>query len=339
MSYPLDPGFSLDFTDLRIVARGLTRPECVLALSDGTLVAAHGAAGYSLIDAHGCVEHTLIRQPGPRAYLPNGIAVAPDGRILFADLGKDVGGIFAIDAAGIVEAILDSLDGQPLPPSNFVLVDGEGRLWFTVSTRKRPRTDAWNHRVADGFIGVVDARGARIVADGIGYTNEIAFSPDGHWLYVNETYNQRVSRFSLQPGAVLGAKEVMAKFDGADLPDGLTFDAHGGAWITCIGSNRLVVLRPDGNMQAVLSDTDTAYAEGLARKLREGTLAQEDMKTAGQSRLGNISSLAFGGPQLRTAYLGCLLDDCIRAFESPVPGLAPAHWQRRVRSQPGGRLA
>jgi sugar lactone lactonase YvrE len=336
MSYPLDPGFSLDFSDLRIVARGLTRPECVLALSDGTLVAAHGGGGYSRIDAHGSVEHTLIRPVGARAYLPNGIAVAQDGRVLFADLGKDVGGIFAIDAAGKVEAILDSLDGQPLPPSNFVLVDSEERLWFTVSTRKRPRSEAWNHRVADGFIGVVDARGARIVADGIGYTNEIAFSPDRQWLYVNETYNQRVSRFPLQAGAVLGRKEVMGEFDGADIPDGLSFDAHGGAWITCIGSNRLVVLRPDGNMQTVLADTDAAFAERLAHKLREGTLSQEDMKTAGHSRLGNISSLAFGGAQLRTAYLGCLLDDCIRAFESPVPGLIPAHWHRRVGSKPAG---
>jgi hypothetical protein len=42
--------------------------------------------------------------------------------------------------------------------------------------------------------------------------------------------------------------------------------------------------------------------------------------------LRNISSIAFGGIDRRTAYLGCLLDDAIYAFRAPVAGLAPAHW-------------
>jgi hypothetical protein len=42
--------------------------------------------------------------------------------------------------------------------------------------------------------------------------------------------------------------------------------------------------------------------------------------------LKNISSLAFGGPGLRTAYLGCLLDDRIAHFDAPVAGHRPYHW-------------
>jgi hypothetical protein len=42
--------------------------------------------------------------------------------------------------------------------------------------------------------------------------------------------------------------------------------------------------------------------------------------------LRNISSLAFGGPGLRTAYLGCLLGDMIASFDAPVAGYPPAHW-------------
>jgi hypothetical protein len=250
--------------------------------------------------------------------------------VLFADLGTQTGGIFAIDGAGKLATVLDSLDGEALPPSNFVVNDKDGRLWFTISTRLRPRTAAWNHNVADGYIAVADEHGARIVADGIGYTNEIAFSPDGRWVYVNETYNQRTSRFSLRANASLGPKEVVASYDGADFPDGLTFDAHGGAWVTCIGSNRLVVLRPDDIRQTIVEDPDEEYGRILADKLRSNTLSPLDMSSAGRSRLGNISSLAFGGPSLKTAYLGCLLGTCIRAFESPVPGLTPIHWNRNV---------
>lgn len=331
MSYPLPREFQIGFDDLRVVARSLTRPECVLALASGRLVAANGNGGYSVIHPDGRVEHVLIAANSERRYVPNGIALADNGDVLFADLGQQVGGLFAIDGSGRLSSVLETLGGEPLPPSNFLVNDGAGRLWFTISTRRRPRTAAWSHDVADGYIGVIDAHGARIVADGLGYTNEIAFSPDGQWVYVNETYNQRTSRFPLRDGATLGAKEVVARYDGGDFPDGLTFDAYGGAWITCIGSNRLIVLRPDGTKQIVLADTDERYAQTLGEKLRSNTLTQLDMSTAGRSRLGNISSLAFGGASRKTAYLGCLLDDCIRTFESPVPGLMPVHWEREVK--------
>ena len=39
--------------------------------------------------------------------------------------------------------------------------------------------------------------------------------------------------------------------------------------------------------------------------------------------LANISSLAFGGPDLRTAYLGCLLGDSIARFAPRSPGIRP----------------
>jgi hypothetical protein len=43
-------------------------------------------------------------------------------------------------------------------------------------------------------------------------------------------------------------------------------------------------------------------------------------------RLRNISSLAFGGKDLKTVYLGCLLGDSLATFRSPVAGRPPVHW-------------
>jgi sugar lactone lactonase YvrE len=332
--YPLSRDFHVSFSDLKIVARGLVRPECVLALDDGTLIAAHGEGGYSVIASDGALTHRLIEPRDPeRAYVPNGIALAPNGRVLFADLGKAYGGLFSIDRHGKLETVLDAVDDIALAPSNFLFVDEHGVLWFTVSTRKIPRSEAWNHSVTDGFIGVVDEKGARILADGLGYTNEVAISPDRRWLYVNETYAQRVSRFALSGKAgapALGPRETVAQFDGADLPDGLAFDAHGGLWLTCIASNRVLLVRPDGDVQVILADTDAGHAERIARGVRTGTLQHADMQTPGHSRLGNVSSIAFGGRDMRTAYLGCLLDDCIRSFESPIAGLELPHRSRRI---------
>ena len=36
--------------------------------------------------------------------------------------------------------------------------------------------------------------------------------------------------------------------------------------------------------------------------------------------------LAFGGPDLRTAYLGCLFHTGISARQAPVAGAPPGHW-------------
>ncbi|MDR5832327.1 SMP-30/gluconolactonase/LRE family protein [Caballeronia sp. LP006] len=333
MDYPLPRDFRVDFDDLRVVTRGLKRPECVLALSNGDLIVANGNGGYTVVSATGGTQDVIISDQRLRKFLPNGIALSISGDVLFADLGSELGGIFSVNALGVAQPLIESLNGEPLPPSNYLVNDRAGRLWFTISTRQRPRTVAWTHQVADGYIAVADETGVRVVADGLGYTNEIAFSPDGKWLYVNETYNQRTSRFPLHDDATVGPKEVLATYDNADFPDGLTFDAFGGAWVTCIGSNTLYVIRPDGQIQTVLQDRDDDYARELQEKFILGSLTQHDMSSAGNSRLGNISSLAFGGPSLKTAYLGCLLDDCVRAFESPVPGLTPVHWNRTLKRQ------
>jgi sugar lactone lactonase YvrE len=327
-----DEAFRVDLATLRIAATGLQRPECVLALSSGELIASHGAGGYSVCSPGGTVRHVIGRGDPGRQYVPNGIALAPDGRVLFADLGAERGGIFAVEPHGDIVPVVTEVEGMPLPPSNFVVVDHAGVLWFTVSTRQRPRSRAWTPTVADGFIGVVDSGGrARIVADGLAYVNEIAFSPNGRWVYTNETYGQRVSRFPLLDGPTLGSREVVAQLDGADLPDGITFDVEGCAWITCIASNRLLRVAPDGRVEVVLADSDEDHVQRVAEGVRTATLRHAEMQTAGRSTLGNISSLAFAGPDRKTAVLGSLLDHRLRCFASPFAGAEPAHWHRRLR--------
>ncbi|SIT49349.1 Gluconolactonase [Paraburkholderia piptadeniae] len=334
MPYPVPGDFRVPYDDLHVVARNLVRPECVLAFDDGSLIAAHGSGGYSLVSSTGDVTHYVERTGGDRRYVPNGIALAPDGRVLFADLGSRYGGIFSIDRQGGLATVVDAIDGVALPPSNFVMVDEHDLLWLTVSTRNVPRSRSWNHKVRDGFIAVIGRNDSRILADDLGYTNEIAFTADRRWVYVNETYAQRISRFPLNGTAdqpQLGPRETVAQLYGADLPDGLAFDSHGGLWVTCIASNKVLLVRPDGDVQTVVDDGDPVHIERITKGVRDGTLEHADMQTPGNSRLGNVSSIAFGGPDMCTAYLGCLLDDCIRSFRSPVPGLPLPHRNRRIR--------
>jgi hypothetical protein len=42
-----------------------------------------------------------------------------------------------------------------------------------------------------------------------------------------------------------------------------------------------------------------------------------------------MASLTFGGPDLRTVYLGSLRGSTLPSFRSPVAGLPLVHWNER----------
>ena len=310
---------------IRFIGSGLHRPECVLATSRGDVFAADWRGGVSHISANGAQSTYLASLPNSRPLRPNGIALRADGKFLLADLGDEAGGLFLLDREGNVEPFLSEVDGRALPPSNFV-IESNGRIWLTVSTRHQPRAKAYRSDVNDGFIVMIDDRGARIVADGLGYTNEAVPSPDGKWLYVNETFSRRLSRFRIESDGSLSGKELVASFGHGTYPDGLCFDAEGCVWITSIVSNRVIRVMPNGMQRLMIEDCDQAHVEWVEQAFLNGTMGREHLDNAHGKRLKNISSLAFGGPDLRTGYLGCLLGDQIAVFDSPVAGQAPHHW-------------
>ena len=314
--------------DLRFLGRGLDRPECVLAHASGVLFAAdwRGGGGVAIVRPDGGVARIPARGLA-EPLRPNGIALEPGGSFLAAHLGERGGGVFRLHAGGRVEPVVEEIDGRPIPPTNFVMLDGAGRLWITVSTRHAPRHAAARPDVADGFVAVMEPGGApRIVADGLGYTNECVLSSDGRWLLVNETFAKVTSRFEVRDGGALGPREVVARFGEGTFPDGLALDAEGGAWITSIVSNRVIRLRADGRADVVLEDAEPGALAETEALFRRGALDTARLARRHGRVLANVSSLAFGGPDLRTAHLGCLQGDAIASFRAPVAGARPVHW-------------
>jgi len=311
---------------LRFVGTGLQRPECVLATARGDLYTADWRGGVAELRADGSQRLTTGALPGGRALRPNGIALRPDGSYLLADLGETQGGVFRLGRDGGLRPLLERVEGIDLPPTNFVHQDAQGRVWVTVSTRRQPRAAAYRADVADGFIVLLDARGARIVADGLGYTNEALPSPDGAWLYVNETFGRRLTRFRIGIDGALTGRETVAEFGAGTYPDGLAFDAEGGIWIVSVVSNRVIRVAPDGAQQLVVEDADRSHVEWCEQAFRAGALGRPHLDKAAGKVLKNISSLAFGGPDRRTVVLGCLLGDRLATFRSPIAGHPPAHW-------------
>ena len=310
------------------VGTGLNRPECVLCTSDGSLYVSDWRGGISHIRPDGSVQGRY-RDGNPAGILPNGIALEKNGAFLLADLGEH-GGLWRLHPDGETEPVLREVEGEALPPTNFVLVDARERIWLTVSTRLQPRARGYRPDVSDGFIVLMDGKGARIVADGLGYTNEVQLDATGEHLYVNETFARRTSRFPISPNGCLGRRETVTEYGAGTFPDGLCFDVEGSLWITSIISNRVIRVNPDGHQQVILEDSDPEHLQWVEQAFSKHQLGRPHLDNVKSKVLKNISCLAFGGPDMKTMYLGCLLGDRIATYRSPVAGLKPVHWDWTV---------
>ncbi len=318
---PFDPA------SLQDLGAGLQRPECVLATRDGSLYTADWRGGVAELRADGSQALYLADRLPPGLELrPNGIALLRDGSFLLAQLGDEDGGVWRLWRDGRCEPWCLAVDGRPLPPTNYVVQDAAGRTWITVSTRRQPRALGYRADCDDGFIVCVDPRGARVAADGLGYTNEVAVDPSGRWLYANETFARRLSRFALAEDGTLGPRQTVTEFGAGCFPDGLALDVEGQAWVVSIVSNRLIRVAPDGRQTLWLEDADPAHLAEVEAAYRAGAMGRPHLDGIRSQRLRNISSIAFAGPDRRTAVLGNLLDDHLYALRLPVAGLAPLHW-------------
>lgn len=331
----------VDPAAIRHVGTGLQRPECILAEPDGTLWSADARGGVMRIDADG--TQTLIAQQADPHFdiaadaagsllsgtLPNGLAFARNGDILIANFGTDR--LELMTRQGQTRVLADSIDGKPMGKVNFVLRDSRDRLWVTISTMVNPWSDACNSTLADGYICLIDERGARIVADGFHFTNEIRLDADEQWLYVAETTARRVTRLRVLPDGSLTDREVYGPSTlGAGMIDGIAFDAHGNLWATMIFADRLVAITPEGDLIELLDDGDPQATARLEAEFASGRIVGFDtMMACGGAICPWLASITFGGPDLSTVYLGGLRATTIPAFASPVPGLPMVHWKER----------
>ena len=320
--------FSIDIQNLDFVGKALHRPECVLCLSGGSLITSNWKGGVTWIRSDGTqTEIRGVTDPGQPALQPNGIAMEPNGSFLLADLSEARAGVWRMGASSKkVTPFLLEVEGNALPPVNFVYRDNDGRIWITVSTRVTPRAQDYKSTASSGFIVVVEKGVARVVADGLGYTNECKVDPTGSWLYVNETFARRLTRFRIKNNGTLGKPETVTTFGTGTFPDGLAFDVEGGIWVTSIVSNRLIRVRPDGKQDVILEDNEPAHLSRVEEAFIQGKMGRDHLDTITSQRLQSISSIAFGGSDLRTVYLGCLLGDTLASFRSPIAGVAPPHW-------------
>jgi sugar lactone lactonase YvrE len=256
--------------------------------------------------------------------IPNGIAMLRDRSFIVANFAR-AGGVWRIDRKGAVFPYVLETDGVCLPGVNFVGLDEAERLWICVSTMT-PEAGEYSKESRDGFIALHDRFGTRIVADGLCWTNECRVTADGTHLLVNETFARRITRYKIASDGSLSDRDVMTEFGSGIFPDGLQLDAAGGTWVVSVGSNRVIHVERGGQQTVVIDDADREQLARLERLHTQNKLTRTVLSECRGSMLANITSLAFGGPDMRTAYLGSLGGTSIASFRVEVPGLRPVHW-------------
>ena len=319
---------ALSLDQITFHGQGLVRPECVLATQAGNIYTSDFRGGISQITPNGeCHFFGGIEIDGVGLLKPNGICLLPDGSFLAAHLGDTTGGVYRVERNNNITPWVTELDGIPLPPSNFIYLDHQGRFWLTISTRQIPRAKGYLKDISDGFIVLIDQNGARIVADNIGYTNEVYVPPSGDKLYVNATFTRETLAFDITDTNQLTNRQVIASYDAGIYPDGLTMDEQGQLWITSIVSNSVVKVNPQTHQTSlILQDVDQAHLRWVEQAYQDNEMGRPHLDNVHSKVLKNISSLAFSGDNLSTMVLGCLLGDAIASITTKVNGIAPAHW-------------
>ena len=321
------PNFTAEKSTIQYLGKGLNRPECVVAEKDGSIWTSDARGGLCHILKNGSQEFIKQNQEGEEisGSLPNGFAILKDGNFAIANMGTQR--LEYMSRTGDTSVLCDNINDQSLGLVNFVLLGPDDNLWFTVSSKKNEFMDGFRKDVSDGYIGVFDGKITKIVAENLSFPNEIRFDILNSYLYVAETTGKRIRRLKILDSFQLGEPEQFGPASlGEGFPDGITFDSNGNLWVAMVVAEKLMMISPDQRIHTVMNDGNSLKLNEIERDFADNSLSREKMASAKGSIAPMISSIAFGGNDLRTIFLGSLAGSQVAFFHSPISGQPMPHW-------------
>jgi len=334
---PID-GFTVSKEDFKFIGEGLQRPECILAEKNGDLWSADARGGVVRIKPDGS-QQIITQSHDADAFesssddankfvdgtLPNGLAFADNGDILISNFGTDC--LERMTRTGETEVMFDTVDGEPIGKVNFVARDSKNRIWITVSTMLHDWPKAISPNIIDGRILLYEEGvGVRIVADDVHFSNECKLDANEEWLYVVQTCGRNIARYKIGDDGSLSGKEIYGPTDHGRLIDGIAFDAHGNLWGTHVMNDGIFAIKPDGDLHIIFDDSNPAEVKRMDDAFQKEEVTAELLMEMGGEIATWCASVTFGGPDLKTVYVGSLRATNIPYFTSPVAGLPMVHW-------------
>ena len=302
-------------SNIRVIATGLEFPEGPVVMPDGSVV---------LVEIR---RQTLTRvYPDGRKEIvakipggPNGAALGPDGKMYICNNGgfswapgprgnimpggpspsEYIGGsLQRVDLqSGKIETQFTQCGERKLKGPNDLVFDRDGGVWFT---------DLGKRRAHDLDVGAVYymKKGATELVEAVPHmlpANGIGLSPDEKTVYVAETPTARLWAFSvgatgqIVPGEPIYRGEMgkpISGLGGYQMYDSLAVEASGNVCVATLISGCISVIAPDG-------------------KLVEQVPTGDNVTT----------NIAFGGPELKTAYITLSGKGELIAMDWPRGGL------------------
>jgi sugar lactone lactonase YvrE len=228
-----------------------------------------------------------------------GVMMNHDGAVLSTGEG---GIVWNDPATGRSGWLLDSLEGQPINGINEMAPDGEGGIFFgtndiemvILGQATRP-TEIWR-LTAD--------RQAIKLAEGIGFTNGLAYDAERRRFYCNDTFH-RTWVFDVAEDLTLHNRQPFLEKEDVD---GMALDAEGNLWVTGFRSNNFERVAPDGTLLDRF-----ATPAGSVTQLRFGGADMRDLYFN--------SVPADGGDTLKEGGEITAKDSFLFRGRSDVPGL------------------
>ena len=283
-------------SNMHVVTDGLEFPEGPIVMPDGSVILVE-IKGQRLTRVHpdGRKETVAQMQGGP-----NGAAMGPDGKIYVCNNGGFgwskvgeawvPGPITAVDyfggkiqrvdiKTGKVELVYERCGDNALNGPNDIVFDRHGGFYFTDPGKRRGR-------VADAgavFYCKPNDGGIVELIYPMDRPNGVGLSPDEKTLYVVETVTGRCWAFDLAaPGEITPPANryrsdkgrVICGPGGYQMFDSLALEASGNVCVATLIKGAISVIAPDGKLVEQIETGD-----------------------------GSTTNIAFGGPDLETAYI------------------------------------
>lgn len=280
----------------RVLATGLAFPEGPVAMPDGSVVLVEiRAQQLTRVWPDGRKE-VVAKIPGG----PNGAAIGPDGKCYICNNGGfgwlasrgtmmpvapapheySGGALQRVDlATGRIETLFEKCGEHPLKGPNDLVFDRQGGLWFSDLGKRRPRdmdVGAFYY-MKPGATALVEGHFGMMPANGIG------LSPDETTVYVAETPTARLWKFDLAAPGEVKPRDVIYRGEsgkpicglgGYQMFDSLGVEACGNVCVATLISGCISVIAPDGKLVEQIPTGDRV-----------------------------TTNIAFGGPELKTAYI------------------------------------
>jgi gluconolactonase len=298
--------------DLEILADGLEFPEGPVVMPDGSVILCEIAGRRITRVSPDGAKSLLAEVPGG----PNGLALGPDGQIFICNNGGgfefarvdgvlrpvgmsanwDGGRIEVLNPeTGHLRELYRRVGDYDLLMPNDLMFDQHGGFYFTDHGRRQDRGLSYG----GVYYGKADGSGVAELVHNLNTPNGIGLSPDGARVYMASTEMGRIYRFDvLEPGKVTQPTPptmidfVHAQVEGFRRYDSLAMEANGNICVASLNPGNITVISPEGKEVETIPMPDP-------------------MPT----------NIAFGGADMRTAFINLSGKGQLAVMRWPRPGL------------------